>query len=88
MTDEEIIKAYEAIKERENAKAGQTEHRRLVDKVRCLRGETVTVEGPVEEYNFDYLNYNNYVERFNDYLDDLPLGCIVRITVEVIGPTE
>jgi Rps23 Pro-64 3,4-dihydroxylase Tpa1-like proline 4-hydroxylase len=91
---QERKRKQEQIREAERLKIEQREKEqyvKLIGRTKPFIGKIVTVEGEVNEYSSgDYYcpHDNNYIEEVVDYLDTLPLGCTVRVTMEVIGPKE
>lgn len=96
MTDDEIKAAYKAIeaKEKEKEQLASERHRRnertfnliaLAKEVEYI--EPVVFEDQVGEYDGEYGNgQRHYVDGFDDYVETLPVGAWVKITVEVLGP--
>lgn len=101
MTDEEIKAAYKTIETKEAAQ--KHEERRIQQEkekagaLRKLKWEVADKIGIIETFEgrLDVKSYDawwaedyNYLEDAQDYLDSLPEGCTVRITVEVTGPKD
>lgn len=102
MTDEEILARAKEIVARKQEEANQTWNEKEREKFRrfahevshLLNQEPVVIEGEVRESENEH-SYMLYVQEFVDYLDTLPRakdlresGCVLRISVEVIGPLE
>jgi hypothetical protein len=96
LTDDEIREAYRALTAREETARREYQNRHARNErlfyqyqlaIRFEGAEPVVLEGVIESRDSEcYYADTHYLEAWDDYVDKLPEGVEVRLTVEVTGP--